>query len=202
MPPSRPTVPVPQDPTLELASTRRSIGRRLAALREGRQLSVRGLGDAAGVTGGFISQVENGHVMPSVGSLLRIALALGVEVGDFFERPSAHGEVQRPGERTLYRYDEHGVLDEVISDDPTREVLVLHTVIEPDGGTGDKVFVHGTRVEVVYVLSGELELGLGKRRLTLKAGDSVTFSGEVPHGVWNRSSEPAEAMWVAAPARY
>jgi uncharacterized cupin superfamily protein len=94
------------------------------------------------------------------------------------------------------------VLDEVISDDPTNEVQVLHTRIDPNGGTGEAVFTHGTRVEVVYVLSGELELGLGEKRLTLAAGDSVTFSGEVPHGVWNRSAAPAEAMWIAAPARY
>jgi transcriptional regulator with XRE-family HTH domain len=191
-----------RSPSAELDTTRRTIGRRIAALREERGLSVRALGEEAAVTGGFISQVENGHVMPSVASLVRIAMALGVHVGDLFEHPAARGEVRRPGERTVYRYDEHGVLDEVISDDPTGEVQVLHTRIEPNGGTGDVVFTHGTRVEVVYVLSGELELGLADKRLTLAAGDSVTFSGEIPHGVWNRSAEPAEAMWIAAPARY
>ena len=165
-------------------------------------MSVRALGEAAGVTGGFISQVENGHVMPSVASLLRIAGALGANVGDFFEGPEASGEVRRPGERTLYRYAEHGVLDEVLSDDPTGEIEVLRTRIEPRGGTGETPYTHGTHVEVVYVLSGELVLGLGDERLPLEAGDSVTFSGERPHGVWNHGTAPAEAIWVAAPARY
>lgn len=196
------TIPLSRDAADDLEVTRRSIGIRLAALREERRLSVRALGEAAGVTGGFISQVENGHVMPSIASLLRIASALNVRVADFFERPEAQGDIRRPGERTVYRYDEHGVLDEVISDDPSGEVEVLHTRIEPDGGTGEGVYVHGTRVEVVYVLSGELMLGLDEKRLTLKAGDSVTFSGEVPHGVWNRSTEGAEAMWITAPAKY
>lgn len=185
----------------ELASTRRAIGRKIAALRDERGLSVRALGEVAGVTGGFVSQVENGHVTPSVASLLRIATALGVQVGDFFERPEATGDVRHPGERTVYHL-ERGVVDEVVSDDPTGEVEVLHTWIEPGGGTGDALYTHGTRVEVVYVLAGTLVLGLGDARLDLGAGDSVTFSGETPHGVWNRGDTPAEAIWVAAPARY
>jgi transcriptional regulator with XRE-family HTH domain len=196
------TIAAPTDASAELESARELIGHRIAALRERHGLSVRALGEAAGVTGGFISQVENGHVMPSVASLLRIAAALGVQVGDLFERPHGGGQIRHAGGRTVYLYDGHGVRDEVISDDPNGEIEVLHTRIDPGGGTGDEVFVHGTRVEVVYVLSGELELGLDTRRLALRAGDSVTFSGEVPHGVWNRSGEPAEAIWIAAPARY
>lgn len=192
----------PEDPSAELDSTRQAIGLRIATLRDELGISVRALGEAAGVTGGFISQVENGHVMPSVASLLRISSALGVQVGDLFERLQESGQIRHAGARTLYRYDEHGLVDELISDDPSGEVEVLLTRIEAGGGTGDEVFVHGTRVEVVYVLSGELKLGLGRRRLPLKAGDSATFSGEVPHGVWNRSAQSAEAIWITAPARY
>ena len=69
----RPDIPATassaNDPDLE--TIRRSIGLRLATLREERGLSLRALGDAAQVTSGFISQIENGHVMPSIASLLR-----------------------------------------------------------------------------------------------------------------------------------
>lgn len=200
----RPDIPATassaNDPDLE--TIRRSIGLRLATLREERGLSLRALGDAAQVTSGFISQIENGHVMPSIASLLRIATALDRRVADFFEQVELPGAVRAPGSRTIYRYDEYGIIDEVLSDDPTGELEVLRTTIEPGGSTGDSVYVHGTRVETVYVLSGELVLGLGEQRIALSAGDSITFSGETAHGVWNESESRAEAIWVAAPARY
>ena len=125
-----------------------------------------------------------------------------MQVGDLFDRPPARGEIRHPGERAVYEYAEHGVLDEVLSDDPTGELEVLLTRIAPGGGTGAGVYTHGTHVEMVYVLSGEFELGLGDRRLTLKAGDSATFSGEMPHGVWNRGEQPAEAIWDPRRRRY
>jgi transcriptional regulator with XRE-family HTH domain len=192
----------PQGPDVDLDAMRANLGRRIARLREQRGLSVRALGEAASVTGGFVSQIENGHVMPSVASLVRIATALGVSVGDLFDKPDATGQVRHPGGRTVYRYDEHGVRDEILSDDPTGEVEVLHSRIEPGGGTGEGVYTHGTRVEVVYVLEGDLEIALDDRRLRLATGDSMTFSGAVPHGVWNRGDTAAELIWVVTPALY
>lgn len=172
-------------------------------MREAKGLGVRALANAAGVSGGFISQVENGHVMPSVASLVKIAGALNVQVGEFFERPAAGGEVLHPGERTFYRYEEHGVLDEVLSDDPGGEIEVLLSTLQPGGGTGPgELYVHGTRVEVVYVLEGEIEIGLGDRRVKMTRGDSLTFAGDIPHGVWNTGKKPARMIWAASPARY
>src|SRR5689334_15006388 len=86
----------------DLESARALIGRRIAALRKERGLSVRALAEAAGVTGGFISQTENGHTTPSVGTLIAIASALNARVGDFFEPLDHSGEVLHRGERTIY----------------------------------------------------------------------------------------------------
>lgn len=184
-------------------SVRTTIGRRLAELREDRGMSVRGLADAAGVSGSLVSQVENGHVTPSVATLVRIASALGAKVGDFFEPSLSDGEVMQPGDRAVYTYEEHGVIDEVLSSDPKGEIELLRSIIKPGGGTGnDETFVHDTRVEVVYVIRGEIELGIGERRITLQAGDSITFPGDQPHGAWNHSNDSAELIWAATPARY
>jgi transcriptional regulator with XRE-family HTH domain len=197
-----PEVAAAAAPEADVDATRVELGRRIALLREERGLSVRALGDAASITGSFISQIEHGHVMPSVASLIRIAGALGVSVGDLFDKPAATGRVRHPGERTVYRYDEHGVRDEILSDDPSGEIEVLRSHIEPGGGTGDEIYTHGTRVEVVYVLAGDIEVALGAQRLRLTAGDSLTFTGDVPHGVWNRGSVTAELMWIVNPAAY
>lgn len=184
-----------------LDEVKTSLGKRLRELRQERGMSARALAEAAGVTGGFLSQVENGRVMPSVGSLIRLATALGTKVGEFFDHVET-GKVIRADERPAYPFAEHGVDDALISSDPRGEVEVLHSTIEPGGGTGDELYTHGTRVEVVYVESGEITIRLDEEEVRLGPGDSLTFPGDTPHGAVNRGDETAVLIWIAAPARY
>lgn len=165
-------------------------------------MSARALAEASGVTGGFLSQVENGKVMPSVGTLIRLATALGTRVGELFNQVEAGGRVIRAAERPAYPLTEQGVNDELLSSDPSGEVEVLHSTLEPGAGTGEELYTHGTRVEVVYVQSGEVHIRLGDEEIALGAGDSITFAGDTPHGATNRGPRPAVLIWIAAPARY
>lgn len=186
----------------ELDEVKANLGRRLKDLRNDRGMSARALAEAAGVSGGFLSQVENGRVMPSVGTLIRLASALGTRVGDLFDQVEPGGRVIRSRERPAYPLTEQGVYDAFLSSDPSGEVEVLHSTIEPGAGTGEELYTHGTRVEVVYVESGEITIRLDSEEIELSRGDSITFSGETPHGAVNRGKDPAVLVWIAAPARY
>lgn len=42
----------------------RTIGTRVGALRTGRNLTQEQLADAIGVTKGYVSKIENGHIVP------------------------------------------------------------------------------------------------------------------------------------------
>jgi len=186
----------------ELDEVKSSLGRRIKDLRNERGMSARVLAEASGVTGGFLSQVENGKVMPSVGTLIRLATALGTRVGELFNQVEPGGRVIRANDRPAYPLTEQGVNDALISSDPSGEVEVLHSTIEPGAGTGDELYTHGTRVEIVYVESGEIHIRLEGEEIPLGAGDSITFAGDTPHGATNRGNQPAVLIWVAAPARY
>jgi mannose-6-phosphate isomerase-like protein (cupin superfamily)/DNA-binding XRE family transcriptional regulator len=61
-----------------------TIATRLLEERRARSMSVRELGRLAGVTASLISQIENNKVNPSVGTLYRMAEALGIRVDEFF----------------------------------------------------------------------------------------------------------------------
>lgn len=61
-----------------------TIATRLLEERRARSMSVRELGRLAGVTASLISQIENNKVNPSVGTLYRLAEALGIRVDEFF----------------------------------------------------------------------------------------------------------------------
>src|SRR2546426_12111513 len=64
-----------------------NVGERIRQLRLGLGMSVRALAAKTGFSPSLISQAENGQVMPSIGSLERIAMALGVSLGKFFAEP-------------------------------------------------------------------------------------------------------------------
>src|SRR5437763_15237199 len=64
-----------------------NVGGRIRQLRLGLGMSVRALAAKTGFSPSLISQAENGQVTPSIGSLERIAMALGVSLGKFFAEP-------------------------------------------------------------------------------------------------------------------
>jgi transcriptional regulator with XRE-family HTH domain len=186
----------------DLDSIKVALGARIRTLRGERGLSARALAESAGVSSGFLSQVEHGRVMPSVATLIKLATALGTRVGDLFDQIGTGGRVIRADDRPAYPFTEHGVHDELVSSDPTGEVEVLHSTILPGSTTGEELYTHGTKVEVVYVISGTIGVRVGPETVTLGPGDSLTFSGETPHGAVNDGEEPAVLIWIAAPARY
>ncbi len=63
----------------------RTTGRRVRELREAAGITQEELGRRAKLTAKFISQVENGHVNPSIGVVARLAVdGLGLPLSGFF----------------------------------------------------------------------------------------------------------------------
>jgi transcriptional regulator with XRE-family HTH domain len=183
------------------AEIRIGVGRKLRELRTARRLTVRALAASVGVTSGFISQIENGQVLPSVATLVSLAGALGVQVGELFDGlPQTSHQVVRREERTRYEVNP-GLVDEVLSRDATRELEVLLRYHEPGTGSGE-LYTHGTKVEFALVLKGKIEFRLGDETFELGEGDAITLSGDIPAGSVNRGKVPALVLWAMTPAAY
>ena len=73
------------EPATSATDIERYIGTRIAVLRGGRSLTQEQLAEAIGVTKGYVSKIENGHIVPPIGTLVKIAHALQVEVTDFLK---------------------------------------------------------------------------------------------------------------------
>ncbi len=71
------------DISLNQQNTQR-ICKEVKTLRKAKRLTLRQLGERCGRTAGYLSQIENGIVAPSIDSISRIAEALGVETSWFF----------------------------------------------------------------------------------------------------------------------
>ncbi len=63
---------------------RKGLGKRIRALRKLKALTQEELGEKAGLSYKFVGEMERGEVNPSLDSLVGIANALGVKVGDLF----------------------------------------------------------------------------------------------------------------------
>ena len=75
------------------------VGEKIKELRERQGLSLKDLAELTGFSSALLSQMENHLVSPSLGTIIKLAKALGVRVGDFL------GETQ--GEPfTIVRKDE------------------------------------------------------------------------------------------------
>lgn len=201
-----PPVPEPAG----LGSISDGLGGRLRAARERTGLTVRGLARAIGVSASLVSQIENGRVMPSVGTLYNIANRLGLLVDDMFreaeEGATAQGTsrqahataepVQRHNTRKAIRLAS-GVRWELLTPAPDDEVEFLYVVYDVGGEScaADSLTRHGGK-EYAFVIGGRLGVRIGFREYELGPGDSMTFDAQVPHRLWTVGTEPAIAIWV------
>lgn len=180
-----------------------SLGADLRALRKARGLTLAGLAARLGRSVGWLSQVERNLSVPSVTDLRRIAAQIDVPVSLLFGHAPADarevGYVVRRGSRRSIGSDAAGLVEELLSPDLTDAFEMVHSTFEPHSQIGETV-TRPTQ-EVGYLVSGRLDLEIGKRAFTIHPGDSFRIRGE-PFRWINPYSEPAVAIWVIAPPVY
>ena len=79
------------------------LGTRLRDRRQLLGLTLKDVADEAGLSVGFISQIERGITIPSLSSLVAVCQVLKSEVGDFLTQPRGDKPVTRHDERPPMR---------------------------------------------------------------------------------------------------
>lgn len=133
------------------------LGSRLRILRETRALSLAELARAAGLTKGYLSKVEREMATPSTATLLVLCDALGISLGELFESTPHHGVI-RASERVPISLGGEGISESLISPSGERRLQVLHSIIQPGGGSGPDLYSLPSEVEFAFVLSGSISL--------------------------------------------
>jgi transcriptional regulator with XRE-family HTH domain len=176
------------------------IGHRIRAERQAQRLTLMQLADKAGLTKGFLSKVERDQAAPSVASLLRLCDALGISPGELFDG-SHDQELVRAGAYPAIGFGGQGMAESLLTPFRERRLQVIHSVIEPEGGSGDETYELPVDVEFVFVVAGRIALVVDGQHHELAAGDAITFLPSAPHAFHNPSGhETAEVLWVLAPA--
>ncbi|TQM96310.1 XRE family transcriptional regulator [Ornithinimicrobium humiphilum] len=174
------------------------IGARLHELRTNRNLSLRDLGSATGLSATLLSQIERGVTQPSLKSLRLLADYFGQSVADLFQEPWKDDAVlTRPGERQTVLDDESGLRYERLTHGNGR-LEVLHGTMQPGDSSGLEPRSHDA-VECAYVLSGELTVEIGEEVFTLVAGEAITLNSLKPHRYCNRGEDVTEFTLSVTP---
>jgi transcriptional regulator with XRE-family HTH domain len=175
-----------------------NIGERIRQLRIGLGLSVRSLATQTGFSPSLISQVENGLVMPSIGSLERIALALGVSLGQFFAEPEASTIrlVRAHARQTLISTWSPVSIEALAPLDGRGQLEAVMLTMAPGGRSGKFPASPGGE-KFACLIAGEVTLTLGETAYVLKQGDAITFIPTIPDYQWeNTGAEPAQVLLV------
>ena len=168
----------------------RNISRHVIERRVELGITQERLAEAAGLTKGYISKIENGHVVPPIGTLVRIANALNEDVAAFLKEPETGPEdavsIVRADERqtvvrgaTAFGYDYTSLahrkrakhMEPFIFSFPDYLEKGVH--FEHEGE--EFVFLLEGEVEFEFVIDGET------RTYILREGDSVYFESHIPH---------------------
>ena len=175
------------------------LGARLRTARLRRQLSIDNVAASAGLTKGFISQLERDMAAPSVASLIRLCGALQISVGSLFDPPTTN--LVRRADRPRINFGGEHLVEHLLTPRGNDYLQVIESHIEPGGGSGDEAYSLEASAEVVHVLSGTLEVTVRDERHVLAAGDTLTFSGRDPH-TWRNTSadQPVDVLWILAPS--
>jgi transcriptional regulator with XRE-family HTH domain len=170
------------------------VGALIRARRRRLHMTLQALCDAAGISVGYLSQVERDHATPSLGTLAQIARSLDVGVDYFIATPSMEDGLTRSAERDRFSVDGSSIIYERLAADFTGNVLSSFILNVPPGYRSETVSHEGE--EILYVLEGAITQRLDGREMVLTAGDSLHFRGNSPHSWSNDTTEIARLLWT------
>lgn len=173
------------------------LGGIIRRARDGR-FTVQQLAEAAGISTGSLSQIERGKGNPSFRTLQKIAGALGLRIGDLVEASTTARTgpmVVRKHDRARLQLGFDGLVYELLTPNLRGSLEMLQTTIPPGFTNRESPFGHEGE-ECVYVLRGDLSVGVGDETRLLSTGDAITYDPSHPH--WWANETDIEAIVVGA----
>ncbi len=164
------------------------VGDRLRDLRQERELSMRALAKASGLSTNALSMIERGRTSPSVSTLYKISEALNVPITAFFRvEPPRHDVVYRRSTQRSRLHMPRGIWEGLGGEQFTGGMEPMLLTLEPGANSGQFQILH-TGHEFVLCLSGQLEYEVEKERFILDPGDSLIFAAQLEHR-WRNSNK-------------
>jgi transcriptional regulator with XRE-family HTH domain len=168
------------------------LGTRLRERRQELGLTLQEVADRAGLSVGFISQIERGITTPSLTSLIGVSRVLAMHVSDFLAQPSGAAPLTRRAERPHYALGGAALTYERLSANFPGNVLRCVIIHEPPGYRSEPIAHEGE--EIFFILEGVLTVEVEGERTILEVGDSIHFQSTKIHSTWNHATSTATIL--------
>ena len=175
-----------------------AIGLRVKALRKLKGITVEELADGIAVNKAHISRIERNLKSPSIATMAKLASALGVTIGhlmgetlDGEELKITRGDALAPridaGEEGLHQY---------LPLLHASSVNAFEAFLVYPGAEGGDAHAQHSGQEMLFVLTGTIDLRFPTRTERLSAGDCIHFPGYLPHSIVRVGRAKAKALLV------
>jgi len=178
------------------------MGMRVKKARESRGLSIFDIYLRTDIDVDLLAQIEEGTVVPPLGTVIKLAKALDLKMGYFIsgEEAKAYTIVRRDDRKVTSRYDSgkekrHGYEYESLAPHKTDRTMEPFLVTLEPSETEEERSTHDGQ-EFIFVMSGKMEVRLGEEIHILEPGDSIYYDATVPHLVKCYSKETTKILAV------
>jgi len=182
-----------------------SLGEKLRGLRLKKSMGLVQLGKHTGLSPAMLSKLENGRLVPTIPTLLRIAMVFSVGLDYFFADERKRHVVaivrkqdrilfpERPGGGEVSYYFES--LDFAANE---RRLNAYLAEFQPIATDRQRLHQHAG-VEFLYLIRGKIDLVIGSDIHRLDAGDAIYFDSSVRHGYCRAGEHPSSGLIVTVP---
>jgi len=181
-----------------------NLGQKIKNLRQKKGLSLQQVAEKASLSEPVLMQIEGEVVAPPVATLLKIARAMNVNIGYFFQEQDAEKRavvVPKSDRKRVFRR---------IHEDPSKVGYYYESLAYPKAdkhmepfhvtfevkGKEDLIFLTHKGEEFIYVLDGQLEFNYENEIYSLSPGDSLYFDSTLPHAFRAVGKKQATAIDV------
>jgi len=175
------------------------INQKIKRLRIARGLTLEKFAQLSDLSRGYLSKVERSSQPPPVSTLQAIAVALGVDIAEFFEAGPSHTstssnlDIVRKAEHKEEFVSEAGYLYRPLLKHFRNKYMSPFLMTIEKGETD--AFSHDSE-EFDYVIKGTIEFHYEGEIYVLHEGDSFYFDSRKTHRIVNKAEEPAMVLAV------
>ena len=181
-----------------------ALGEKLRTLRLRKSMGLVELGKHTGLSAAMLSKLERGKLFPTLPTLLRIAMVFGVGLEYFFTDERKRHVVAIARRKDRFRFPESPGggsvaynFESLDFNATERKLNAFYAEFEPITAEKAKPHQHAG-VELLYLISGKLDLSIGSERFSLETGDAVYFDSAVRHSYHRASKGRCTGVIVTA----
>jgi transcriptional regulator with XRE-family HTH domain len=180
------------------------LGDKLRGLRRKKSMGLVELGRHTGLSAAMLSKLERDKLYPTLPTLLRIAMVFGVGLDFFFtdERKRHVVAIVRKGERLRFPESRGSPVayhfESLDFKATERKLNAFYAEFDLLPAAGKPRLHQHAGVELLYLISGKLELTIGSEIHPLAAGDAVYFDSAVRHSYRGLGKQRCSGVIVTA----